>query len=101
MKKRNKHILSLCITVSLMMNSSITAFASTDETIKPHQASYGFYVDVYENNNSDNYTPESNPSIGVLSKFLDLWQPGTEWNNGTKLNPTVLDKNIFFTNKRR
>lgn len=99
MKKRNKHILSLCITVSLMMNNSITAFASTDETVKPHQASYGFYVDVYENNNSDNYTPESNPSIGVLSKFLDLWQPGTEWNNGTKLNPTVLDKNIESSKK--
>ncbi|NHB85036.1 phosphatase PAP2 family protein [Tessaracoccus sp. HDW20] len=39
-------------------------------------------------------TPESNPAIGVLSRMLDLWQPGTSWDNGTRLNVEVLDRNI-------
>ena len=95
MKRRNKYILSLCITASIIMTNSVHNFAKdTDEAIKPHSASYGCYIDVYKNNNTDNFTPEGNPSIGVLSKFLDLWQPGTEWNNGKKLNSNVLDKNI-------
>lgn len=38
----------------------------------------------------------SNPSIGVLSGFLDLWTPGVTWDTGTKLNSSVLDYNIQY-----
>lgn len=38
----------------------------------------------------------SNPSIGVLSGFLDLWTPGVTWDTGTKLNSRVLDYNIQY-----
>ena len=41
-------------------------------------------------------TVYSNPAIGTLSKYLDLWTPGTSWNNGTKLNAAVLDANIQY-----
>ena len=38
----------------------------------------------------------SNPTIGILSGYLKLWAPGTAWNNGTKLNSSVLDANIKY-----
>lgn len=31
-------------------------------------------------------TPESNPVISYIPCFLDLWTPGTSWDNGTVLN---------------
>jgi len=65
-----------------------------EDAIAPHAAAYGFYLDTYLGNTSANMTPQSNPAIGVLSRMLDLWQPGTSWDNGTKLNAEVLDRNI-------
>lgn len=60
----------------------------------PTAPAWGHFVDSYKNNNSDNKTVASNPSIGVLSQFLELWTPGSAWDNGTKLNNAVLDANI-------
>lgn len=97
MKRRNNKILSICIGASVVITNLCTINVSAeinDECIRPHEASYGYYVDVYKNNNSDNMEPETNPSIGVLSRFLDLWTPGSEWNNGIKINSSILDKNI-------
>ncbi|MGA0567877.1 phosphatase PAP2 family protein [Rathayibacter sp. KR2-224] len=52
------------------------------------------FVDAYQTNQSTNTTPETNAAIRLLGKFSDLWQPGTSWDNGTKLNAAVLDENI-------
>uniref|UniRef100_UPI00301DC70A acid phosphatase n=1 Tax=Paenibacillus sp. YIM B09110 TaxID=3126102 RepID=UPI00301DC70A len=62
----------------------------------PEAPAWGHFVDSYKNNISANKTVESNPTIGVLSGFLDLWTPGSSWDNGTKLNSEVLDYNIQY-----
>ena len=62
--------------------------------IEPVEASYGYYVDVYQTNTSANLTPESNASIGVLSKMLDIFTPGDDWNTGTVLDQTTHQANL-------
>ncbi len=62
--------------------------------IEPVKASYGYYVDVYQTNTSANLTPESNASIGVLSKMLDIFTPGDDWNTGTVLDQTTHQANL-------
>jgi autotransporter-associated beta strand protein len=52
------------------------------------------FVDQYKTNQSTNTTAETNAAIRLVDRFSDLWQPGTSWDNGTKLNPAVLDENI-------
>ena len=56
MKRRNNKILSICIGASVVLTNLCTINVSAeinDECIRPHEASYGYYVDVYKNNNSD------------------------------------------------
>ena len=62
--------------------------------IEPVEASYGYYVDVYQTNTSANLTPESNASIGVLSKMLDIFTPGDDWNTGTVSDQTTHQANL-------
>ncbi len=70
------------------------ASAATDESaIVPHPAAYGYYVDTYQNNNTSNMTPTTNPSIGLLSEFENYWIPGTTWNNGIPVNNNLLQEN--------
>lgn len=96
-KKRKSKIpvLALAAAFCFQGTDSVLAANSLDESaIAPKEASYGYYVDNYANNNNSNMTPESNPSIGVLSKFHDIWEPGTSWDNGTVLNDNVHSYNI-------
>jgi len=96
MKQASRFAALLLVTV-ISSQSLTTAFAANgvDQTaIDPKPAVYGYYVDAYKNNSSSNKTPATNPSIGVLSGFLDLWTPGATWDTGTKLNTSVLDANI-------
>ncbi|RUR02087.1 phosphatase PAP2 family protein [Labedella endophytica] len=51
-------------------------------------------MDTYLNNTSALATPDTNPSIGLLSQMLEYWQPGPTWDTGTALVPDVLDANI-------
>ncbi len=85
----------LAVMVSSQTFIPVLAADSVDASaIDPVPGAYGYYVDVYTNNSSSNMTPEINPSIGVLSGFLKLWTPGTEWNNGTILDEAILNENI-------
>ena len=96
MKQASRFAALLLVTV-ISSQSLTTAFAANgvDQTaIDPKPGVYGYYVDAYKNNTSSNKTPATNPSIGVLSGFLDLWTPGATWDTGTKLNTSVLDANI-------
>ncbi|KKI89825.1 phospholipid phosphatase [Bacillus sp. SA1-12] len=97
-KKKRRSKLPAILLISILTSqgaiSALAADGSTDSAIKPKAASYGYYVDVYKNNESINMTPESNPSIGVLSKYLELWTPGDSWDNGTVLNANVHNQNI-------
>lgn len=95
--KRKSTIPVLVLTAAFCFQgtNSVSAANSLDESaIAPKEASYGYYVDTYANNDKANMTPESNSSIGVLSKFHDIWEPGSSWNNGTVLNESVHNQNI-------
>lgn len=89
----NKKIIPLVLALALI-ESSITQIVFASTNIDPQPGAYGYYVDTYKNNSPANMTPTTNPSIGVLSEYLKLWTPGTSWDNGTKLNTSVLDSNI-------
>lgn len=72
--------------------------APLEETIipLPEAPAWGHFADTYKNNTSANKTVESNPAIGILSGFLELWTPGDSWDNGTKLNEEILNANIQY-----
>lgn len=58
----------------------------------------GYFVDTYKTNVMENQSPESNAVVGILSPFLNIWEPGSSWDNGTKLGEDgkrLLDQNIF------
>ncbi len=105
-KRKDKvKLLTLLLATAIGGQSIIAAASGVDDSaIEPKKAPYGYYVDTYKNNGvkdeSGNYIdtkPVSNPSIGVLSRFLDLWAPGSEWNNGAKVNSDILTENINKT----
>ncbi|MCM3216960.1 phosphatase PAP2 family protein [Niallia taxi] len=94
-KNQKSTIPILLLTTLLTTQGAYTASAAADNSaIEPKPGSYGYYVDVYGSNESSNMTPETNSSIGVLSKFLDIWQPGDSWDNGKVLNESVHNHNI-------
>ena len=101
--KKCKPILTSALAFGLVLsNTAAPLMAAATPSIEPVQASYGYYVDNYKNNESSNLTPETNPSIGVISEMLDYFTPGTEWNNGTILNQAIhklnLEKTAAITN---
>ena len=96
MNKKIKCII-MALTVSITSNSISTIANATESTssVEPQKASYGYFVDEYKKNTDPNATtPDTNPTIGLLSGFLELWEPGDSWDNGTKLNESILNANI-------
>lgn len=85
-----------CTLTSSGLTHSVQAALTSEEMamIAPKPGQYGYYVDVYRNNISSNMTTTSNPAIGVLSGFLEVYKPGSSWNNGTVLNSEVHQYNI-------
>ena len=98
-KSRNK-LASAAMGVLLLSNSvgGIVVHGAPEEASSrlPEAPEWGYFVDNYKNNVSANMAVYSNPAIGTLSGFLDLWAPGTSWDNGTKRNAEVLDANIQY-----
>lgn len=96
MNKKIKCII-MALTVSITSNSISTIANATESTssVEAQKASYGYFVDEYKKNTDPNATtPDTNPTIGLLSGFLELWQPGDSWDNGAKLNESILNANI-------
>lgn len=98
--KLAKKLLSAATGLMLFANTvawqpALAASASSPAALPPEPA-WGHFVDSYKNNSSTNLTVDSNPTIGVLSGFLDLWTPGSSWDNGTKQNSALLDYNIQY-----
>ncbi|PQP85364.1 phosphoesterase [Paenibacillus sp. PCH8] len=83
-----------------MAPGAALAAQNNDTVALPKEPAWGYFVDTYKNNKPDNMTVNSNPAIGTLSKFLDLWTPGDSWDNGKKLNSAVLDYNIDYVAQR-
>ncbi|KQO12073.1 S-layer homology domain-containing protein [Paenibacillus sp. Leaf72] len=102
--KSTRKYLSAALGLLLLSNSVVgnaaTAAsngASIGASIElPPAPAWGHFVDNYKNSISANQSVYSNPVIRVLSGFQDLWEPGTSWDNGTKLNSSVLDYNIQY-----
>lgn len=85
----------------LSVATVMPAFAQ-DAAIQPQQADYGYYVDNYKKNGEDSVKDTlENPANGVLSQMLEIFTPGTEWNNGTILNKAMHEMNIAETAKIR
>lgn len=97
MKLKKKH-LSAVLGLSLLLNTMSGTYASASSepsTVNlPAQPAWGYFVDAYKNNTTANMTTSSNPTLGLLSGFSELWTPGATWDVGTKLNESVLDANI-------
>ncbi|MBE5950602.1 MAG: phosphatase PAP2 family protein [Lachnospiraceae bacterium] len=94
-KRRLSRVLALTLACSMLFApAGAVAHAEEDSVIAPHEAAYGYFADTYRNNADSNTTPETNPTIGILAGFSDLWKTGSDWHNGTKLNASVLDYNI-------
>ena len=98
--KSKRKLLSVAAGLVLITNSitvhPASAASTNSSTGLPAAPEWGHFVDNYKNNTSVNLAVYSNPTIGILSGFLDLWTPGSSWNNGTKLNSSVLDANIQY-----
>ncbi|CAM4409321.1 S-layer homology domain-containing protein [Paenibacillus macerans] len=84
------------ISNSLMIGNPAVAASAASSTRLPAAPAWGHFVDSYKNNTSVNDAVYSNPAIGILSGYLNLWKPGSSWDNGTKLNSEVLDYNIQY-----
>ncbi|MEJ6400914.1 phosphatase PAP2 family protein [Nicoliella lavandulae] len=101
---------SLLIGLTLLGISSLTNNANADkkqtknkalqEIADDHKSDAGrYFIQDYKTNTSDNLTPDNNASIDLLSQMNKLWQPGSDWNNGTRLNTKILDENINLSDK--
>ncbi|MHA6530399.1 S-layer homology domain-containing protein [Paenibacillus sp. BAC0078] len=85
------------IVVSSSFTSGAALAAPSDPSIAlPKEPAWGYFVDQYKKNIPANMTVDTNPAIGTMSKYLDLWTPGDSWDNGTKVNSEVLDYNIDY-----
>ncbi|WP_440114766.1 S-layer homology domain-containing protein [Paenibacillus sp. QZ-Y1] len=102
-KSNKKRVFAAAMGLVLLSNSFVASnvLAASDEpTIPlPQQPAWGYFVETYRDNVPANMTVETNPAIGTLSKFLDLWTPGASWNDGVKLKEQVLDYNIDYVAK--
>ncbi|AIQ50002.1 phosphoesterase [Paenibacillus sp. FSL R7-0273] len=98
--KTAKKLLSVAAGFAILSTSVAMPPASAapaDSSVPvPAAPEWGHFVDNYKNSTSVNMAVYSNPVIGVLSGFLKLWTPGNSWDNGTKLNSSVLDANIQY-----
>ncbi len=98
MKSFKKQVSLAVLSVPILLSSiggSYASAAAIRATVTPPAApSWGYFVDNYKNNKSDNTTIDSNPVLGTLSGYNKLWTPGATWDTGTKLNSSVLDLNI-------
>lgn len=97
--KRSKFIKQAgALGAALAMTATPVMAATDPAAIEPVPGPHGYFVDTYKTNVMENQSPESNAVVGVLSPFLNIWEPGSSWDNGTKLGEDgkrLLDQNIF------
>ncbi|GEO67221.1 phosphatase PAP2 family protein [Levilactobacillus spicheri] len=94
-KRRLGATLATALVLCPLMTPLTQAKASTVDTlIAPHQAKYGYYVDHYKENRKENDQPTTNPGLGLLSNFFQLWSP-----TGEKRNPAILNQSMNIVAK--
>ncbi|MDO7907689.1 S-layer homology domain-containing protein [Paenibacillus sp. JX-17] len=98
--KTNQKLLSAVLGVAVLSStvpfSPATAASTSYMGELPAAPAWGHFVDNYKNNTPVNKAVYSNPAIGILSGYLELWEPGSSWDNGTIRNSSVLDANIQY-----
>lgn len=78
---------------------------TVESLIEPVMGPHGYFVDVFHTNRAENQSPYTNGVIGVLSEFLELFEPGVDsesgaedrWKLGTVLNEVAHLENIEKT----
>ncbi|MDT6979729.1 phosphatase PAP2 family protein [Levilactobacillus zymae] len=96
-RKRRQLGVTLATALVLLPLMAPAAHAKTTDTqtaIAPHPGEYGFYVDQYKHNVKENQTTSTNPGLGLLSNFYQLWSP-----TKGKLNPAILDQSMAIVAK--
>lgn len=69
------------------------------KTLAPQAASYGYFVDQYQQNIKTNTTPETNPAIALFNNtFLSYWDPTTQTKKDAAILQESLDKSIQISN---
>ncbi|MCH7232806.1 phosphatase PAP2 family protein [Glycomyces sp. L485] len=69
--------------------------------IVPNSARYDLwsgkaFVDDYLTNSTDNLSSDTNAAVRILTGMEELWQTGSEWDNGTVLDPGTLRDNMRY-----
>lgn len=79
--------------------SSSNDDSSLAKTLAPQAASYGYFVDQYQQNIKTNTTPETNPAIALFNNtFLSYWDPTTKTAKNADLLKENLDKSVQISN---
>jgi autotransporter-associated beta strand protein len=94
MTRRRRRLRLCAVTGATALALLASALPAAGASAQTNDSGAWHFVDAYKTNQSTNTTPQTNAAIRLLGRFSDLWQPGTSWNNGTKLNAAVLDENI-------
>jgi len=98
LKRRGRQLgvtLATALVLFPMMTPLTQVKASTaDKLIAPHEAQYGYYVDKYKQNRKENNQPNTNPGLGLLSNFYQLWSP-----TKGKINEKMLDQSMRIVAK--
>ncbi|UQS86141.1 phosphatase PAP2 family protein (plasmid) [Nicoliella spurrieriana] len=90
----------LGISSSINVKAAKTSNKATLAIDSDHKSDAGrYFIQDYQTNTSTNTTPETNASIDLLSQMNQLWQPGSDWNDGKRLNTKILDENIGLADK--
>lgn len=96
--EHTKRRVGIALATALLLSPLGTPVLAHAESVKaliaPHAASYGYYVDTYRNNNKQNTTDSTNPALGVLSQFGQLWSP-----TKGRLNNALINEGIAVTAK--
>lgn len=76
--KRSKFIKQAgALGAALAMTATPVMAATDPAAIEPVPGPHGYFVDTYKTNAMENQSPESNAVVGVLSPFLNIWEPGS------------------------
>jgi autotransporter-associated beta strand protein len=79
------------------LQSTVDSIASEAPLSQWAQYTGPAFVDTYATNTTENLTPETNAAVRILSGFQDVWQTGSEWNNGAVLDQDVLEANMAYS----
>ncbi|GAB3653976.1 acid phosphatase [Glycomyces tarimensis] len=76
---------------------AVFAKAAAPAPAAPAQWAGTAFVDDYLTNTTDNLSADTNAAVRILSGFEQLWQTGSEWDNGLVVDTKTLQANIDYS----